>query len=38
MDVIHWWLAWPTWVQDVSVVLAFLIFLGHGTVINRSRR
>ena len=21
MDVINWWLSWPVWVQDVSVVL-----------------
>jgi hypothetical protein len=29
MDVVNWWLTWPTWLQDVSVVLLVLIFLSH---------
>lgn len=29
MDVVNWWLSWPTWVQDVSLVLMVLIFLSH---------
>ena len=29
MDVINWWLNWPTWLQDLSVVLLVAIFLSH---------
>lgn len=29
MDVVTWWLSWPTWLQDASVVLMVLIFLSH---------
>ncbi|GEM_PF-4146899 len=29
MDVINWWLSWPTWLQDLSVVLLVLVFLSH---------
>jgi len=29
MDVVNWWLNWPTWLQDLSVVLLVVIFLSH---------
>jgi hypothetical protein len=30
VDIINWWLGWPGWLQDVSIVFALLVFLSHG--------
>ena len=35
MDVINWWFAWPTWLQDLSVVLLTVIFLSHAPAAGR---
>lgn len=40
MDLVNWWLAWPAWVQDVSVIFVVLVFLSHGSYarwVDRSR-
>ncbi|MDE3073942.1 MAG: hypothetical protein KGJ86_00810 [Chloroflexota bacterium] len=29
MDIVNWWLGWPTLLQDASIVLALLLFLSH---------
>jgi hypothetical protein len=30
MDLINWWLSWPNWIQDLSVIFVLLVFLSHG--------
>lgn len=35
MDLINWWLGWPTWVQDISLVLLLLVFLSHAPMAYR---
>ncbi len=32
MDIINWWLTWPAWLQDVSIVFLLVVFLSHGAV------
>jgi len=29
VDILNWWLTWPTWLQDISVIWLALIFLSH---------
>ncbi len=29
MDIVTWWLGWPNWVQDLSIVFLLLVFLSH---------
>jgi hypothetical protein len=35
MDLINWWLGWPNWVQDSSLVLLILVFLSHAPMTYR---
>ncbi len=36
MDVIHWWLGWPTWLQDISIVILVLAILSPRAVYSRT--
>lgn len=35
MDLINWWLSWPNWVQDISLVFLLMVFLSHAPIAYR---
>ncbi len=35
MDIIHWWMNWPAWLQDVSVIILVLALLNPRVVIHK---
>lgn len=36
MDIIHWWMGWPSWLQDVSVVIFALALLSPRTIVKKN--